>query len=412
MMYVIVVDDDDKKVQCVKDAIYAVLPNDQVLVDVATTVSEGSLALERQVYDVVILDLNLPMRKGEAARPDGGFQLLTTIDRSLRVMRPRNIIGLTEYDALHSRYAVSFQEKMWFLIHFDPRSDEWVQRISDKLIYLFGCDQRASAGFGVDLAVMTALERTELESVLELPGRWSISDVSGDSTVYHRGRFERDQRRVEVVAAAATQMGMPAATALAMKLIYSFRPRVLVMVGIAAGVEGDFGDILIADSTWAYESGKRIGAAEEPSRLHPAPFQLPIDPQLRARLGVVAGDRKLLDRIRSGWLGGGAPKHLQVHIGPVASGSAVLQCREVVDELKGQNRKLIGVEMETYGLFVAGYSSSSPRPMVASIKSICDFADYLKSDEYQKYAAYTSSRFLYEFVLSDVAQIGLNRATL
>ena len=41
----------------------------------------------------------------------------------------------------------------------------------------------------------------------------------------------------------------------------------------------------------------------------------------------------------------------------------------------------------------------APRPMGLVIKSVCDYADEEKSDQYQKFAAYTSAQFaklLYE----------------
>lgn len=45
---------------------------------------------------------------------------------------------------------------------------------------------------------------------------------------------------------------------------------------------------------------------------------------------------------------------------------------------------------------------TQPRPIPIIIKSVCDFADSRKSDEYQKFAAYTSCEFaklLYEKIL-------------
>jgi hypothetical protein len=35
--------------------------------------------------------------------------------------------------------------------------------------------------------------------------------------------------------------------------------------------------------------------------------------------------------------------------------------------------------------------------MVMTVKSICDFGDKEKTDEYQRYAAYTSANFVWEF---------------
>jgi hypothetical protein len=37
-----------------------------------------------------------------------------------------------------------------------------------------------------------------------------------------------------------------------------------------------------------------------------------------------------------------------------------------------------------------------------SFKSVCDFADGDKGDTYQKYAAFTSANFLYEFAIDSL----------
>jgi nucleoside phosphorylase len=87
----------------------------------------------------------------------------------------------------------------------------------------------------------------------------------------------------------------------------------------------------------------------------------------------------------------------------VASGAAVLQNKETVKQIVSHNRKVIGVEMETYGVFMAARLCSDPKPVAMSMKSVCDFADKDKGDDYQRYAAYTSTRFLHEFALEWIA---------
>lgn len=55
--------------------------------------------------------------------------------------------------------------------------------------------------------------------------------------------------------------------------------------------------------------------------------------------------------------------------------------------------------MESYAVVYAAENATLPRPIPIIIKSVCDFADSKKSDEYQKFAAYTSCEFaklLYE----------------
>ena len=40
--------------------------------------------------------------------------------------------------------------------------------------------------------------------------------------------------------------------------------------------------------------------------------------------------------------------------------------------------------MESYGIFYAAANATHPKPKAIVIKSICDYADSKKSDQYQK----------------------------
>ncbi|MGA8792740.1 MAG: hypothetical protein WB498_07425, partial [Candidatus Binatus sp.] len=89
-------------------------------------------------------------------------------------------------------------------------------------------------------------------------------------------------------------------------------------------------------------------------------------------------------------------------LGPIASGASVVQSQPLVRQIESHNRKVIGVEMETYGVFLAARLCRKPRPVAMSFKSVADFADLSKSDKYQDYAAFTSANFLYEFALDSL----------
>jgi nucleoside phosphorylase len=45
--------------------------------------------------------------------------------------------------------------------------------------------------------------------------------------------------------------------------------------------------------------------------------------------------------------------HLSAFRGPVASGAAVLENRPLIEQIVSRNRKLLAVEMETFGVFLA-----------------------------------------------------------
>ena len=54
--------------------------------------------------------------------------------------------------------------------------------------------------------------------------------------------------------------------------------------------------------------------------------------------------------------------------------------------------------MEAYGVMAAAYYSGPSRPRAVAIKSVCDFADPAKNNEWQAYAAYTSAALAYRFI--------------
>lgn len=227
-----------------------------------------------------------------------------------------------------------------------------------------------------------------------------MKEVPADDTIYHEGTFRRGKVSLKVVAAAALEMGMPAATALSMKMIYQFRPKYLAMLGITAGVTGSFGDILVAEMGWDYQSGKTKPGSSPDRRFAPDPHPIQLDTRLKARVSLFKGRTDILENIRRGWAGGGVAHRPSVLMGPLASGASVVQDPQVVKELLEKNRKLVGLEMETYGVYLAARMCSNPRPLAISMKSICDFADPAKADDYQRYAAYTSANFFHEFALT------------
>jgi nucleoside phosphorylase len=77
----------------------------------------------------------------------------------------------------------------------------------------------------------------------------------------------------------------------------------------------------------------------------------------------------------------------------VASGAVVLEDPETVNLIQSQNRKTIGIEMEAHGVMSAAFYMGPQRPISLVLKSVCDFADPTKNNEWQPYAAYTSAQY-------------------
>jgi len=406
MLSVLIADDNIQKAGRVEECLRSFIGEEFLTLRNATNLWDARVEMSTHQFDLLVLDMNIPIRRSEAPKRDGGAFFLAELqnDSASGPHLPANIVGLSEYPELVAEYAEKFHEQLWHLVHYEETSNDWAYKLGKRIEYIVESHySRERVSHDFDLAIITALESIELAAVLDLPGRWRLREVRGDPTAFRLGTFGPRSRPIRVAAACAGEMGMPAATALAMKMIARFRPRVLAMCGIAAGVKGAFGDVLIADQSWDYGSGKQtIDAPTQKSRFSPAPAPIPIHPLLRAKCSRLAMDGRLRKKIRDGWTGNAPADPPQIRLGPMASGASVVADRSVIEQVVSLNRKVIGIEMEAYGVFVAATVCSEPRPSVLVAKSICDFGDSEKGDEYQAYAAYTSAAFLHAYALAEL----------
>jgi nucleoside phosphorylase len=119
------------------------------------------------------------------------------------------------------------------------------------------------------------------------------------------------------------------------------------------------------------------------NRHEAAPVQVGLNSFMRGRLGTMAQDTALWDSIRNGWQGKQPDTVLRMHIGPFASGSAVLADKRVTSLIKAQQRKILGVDMEAYGILAAASEAPLPQPSPLVLKSVVDFGDRKKADSHQ-----------------------------
>ncbi|CAM4504499.1 hypothetical protein COEX109129_35180 [Corallococcus exiguus] len=257
-----------------------------------------------------------------------------------------------------------------------------------------------------DVAIICALRMPELEKVLKTGAeRWTrLPPDVRDPQTYHRGVYTTAAgTRLRVIAAAPNQMGPPAAAALATKMILRFKPRLVAMVGIAAGARVDtrgFGDILSPDVTFDYSSGK-LTDDETKVAFTPDPKPVHLNSRLLSLLRDWQASGNGLHDIWRNWDGSKPDRLPRLLIGPLASGSSVVATRAVVDDIGLHWRKLIGLEMEAYAVHCACRDTVSPETPYLAFKAVCDFADGSKADDWQPYAAYTAAQSLHHFLVAE-----------
>ncbi len=187
------------------------------------------------------------------------------------------------------------------------------------------------------------------------------------------------------------------------KLITTFRPKLIVIAGICAGVrkKTEIGDILIADPCFDWGSGKWIKNKEtKQAKFLPAAYPWRLDESLRIAAKTVGEKHGLLEKIHADYQQDKPQSPPKLIIDAMASGASVLQATTIMEGVREQHKNLVGIEMESYAVFTAAEYSTEPRPKCMAIKAVCDFGDEKKSDEAHEYAAYVSANFLLHFATS------------
>ena len=235
-------------------------------------------------------------------------------------------------------------------------------------------------------AVITAV-KVETVSVMRLYDNWEKVICPNDEQVYYVNSFTgADGHNHRIITAQQNTMGMTAATLLASKIINAFRPEYLIMCGIAAGLGSEaghiYGDVIIPDIVWDYSAGRFTPPIDGAITIGNLGFQ--------PRPHSIALDADILEIVK----GLKGKTEFELLIGPMACGSAVIANREAIESrIQYVMPETLGLDMESYGVFYAAANSTHPKPKAIVIKSICDYANAEKSDQYQKFAAYTSSGF-------------------
>jgi len=365
--------------------------------DVAETVIEAKRRVTDKQYDLLVLDLALPNYPGEGQAEDAGANFLREVQDYDIYVAPKYVIGVTAFEELSEKFGESFAKRFWQIIRSDNTSASWSQQITSFVRHLGRVLSHDSQQCVVDVVVMTALA-DEYAEVVALPFNWSAPIALDDQVYYQLGSVTSNGESISVAAICALRMGPVPATTLACKAMANLRPRMLGMTGICAGVKGsaNLGDVVAATEVFSWESGKLVG--DTTKGFLPEPLAVSVSDSVIAKLQQIQADKDWLDRTRRSF-GGAAPGHaLEVVLAPIATGSPVVSDADIVERIRGTNRKTTGIEMEAFGSLFAARSWRVSQPLLFCLKAVSDFANKDKDDSVRHYAAYASARVFGEML--------------
>lgn len=407
-MKILIVDDNDNKRTAVEEVLKK-MDIHHLEVDCVKSVTSCIIYLCKEEVDILILDEQLPITDNSAINENGGIEIINTIKTDRSIIKPQKVIYL-------SAYTESLQQISNVMTHsailYQEDSVEWAEKLMEIVSFYEMALAQRKRQFLYDVALIATTE-PEYCVLKQLSANWATLKIPGDSAIYEETEWMRNGKIYKVVATKLNQMGMPAAATATSKMIYEFVPRYVAMYGIAGGVENDakFGDIIVATKVWDYCSGKYdspedVKGKDCKDKMLSGAIKAfkPTSNSINAEAKVINMQSKdynqFLYEIYKSYIPSKMQEPPKVWWGSLACGSSVVKNPAIVDEMvRKYDRKTLGIDMESYGIFYAVENSIAPVPTAICVKAISDFADKDKTDEYQQYAAEMSGKFIKELLM-------------
>lgn len=310
----------------------------------------------------------------------------------------------------------------------DPAS-EYLQKVID----LFEKDE-AGEGLNadetllnIDYLIVTVLYETEfLVYKTLIPNITTISTKSADK---YFGVFpnsitslgyklnEKTNTISKFLIVCSNRMGMLHNSLLIANILGSKYGRNILFIGssgICAGIKDKvgIGDAIIPSLVFDYSTGKSKGQGiPNAESFEPYWYPIEIKPEHEAHMTIYAAENKTkicnyqaIKSIDSNFNIGESPKEkYRIHFSPFATGSTVVSSKSQVEMISKLRGKLIGFDMEAFGLFYATYKLNADVERACFVvKGVSDFADENKGndfkDAHQLLAAYNSAEVLLEII--------------
>jgi nucleoside phosphorylase len=230
----------------------------------------------------------------------------------------------------------------------------------------------------IDLLIMTVTEIEQKAVLSEMdpwPGQKEILEGAIKINTYRFGQFGR--YRSAQVGSTMGDPGRAGARATLQDAIIELKPKAIILIGIAFGInrrKQHLGDVIIAESVFNY-SLKRIGEKGSILRGEETHCGLILSNLFRTR--------------RHDWKLPCGNRFVKVHQGLLLSGPKLVDNQEFRDSLVKEfaSREPLGGEMEGAGAYEA---AEREKVEIILVKGICDWADGLKNDRAQSFAAFSA----------------------
>lgn len=440
---ILLVEDVPKKLEAIRDKLNSMTFSDvdvSVSVCTSTCFSEAQALLSKDFFDVIVLDLKIPVMPGDEARLENSKSLYAYIRKSAP-SKPFYILGLTSVP--EKDVAKVFTETSNFSIRRFDAGGEWIEVLQNRIEFVVGAKSGLAShlnnNVGLEVLVVTARKSNEFNPICEavdwIGGRYfQSSQLNGLHNAFGHIRLDSG-KEVSFGMVCLEEMGLSHSAALVANLINIYRPRNMAMLGMCCGLKKvtdpsarpvgskcKLGDIVVARETCCWDEGKY-----EPSdpKLLESPFfsnravdkkpesefwrsvdrfldenQRSIEAAIQAH--YLDQDR---DKIQKDLIGNVIfDPNAEVHWGAMVSGACVIDSAGLIDTIETRFPRALALEMEAHSIYAAVECATGVRPKALVIKGVADFGDGTKAKPVQSLAsvgAYITYRAIIEKQYAD-----------
>ena len=193
MINILIMDDGAEKVSRIKSVLTGMCMVPIENVDVARSLNSGRRKLAEKFYDLLILDLVLPVNDDEEIEPNKSEGFIDELYRIGRLKRPTYVIGLSQYEERVSANYHLFDSKLWKLIHYNLRVADWEQTLQNavesilttKEQLLNSVKNQNKYDVGIICALSEEFEQMKIASGLN----WKKVNVEGFSNDFFASRM-------------------------------------------------------------------------------------------------------------------------------------------------------------------------------------------------------------------------------
>ena len=405
MINILIMDDGTEKVNRIQSVLTGMCMVPPENIDIARSLNSGRRKLFEKFYDLLILDLVLPVNDGEEIEPNKSEGFIDELYRIGRLKKPTYVIGLSQYEERVTANHKLFDLKLWKLIHYDLKIADWEQMLQNAVESILSTKEQLLNSIKnqnkYDVGIICALSEEFEQMKIASNQEWKKINIEGFSNDFYTAELRTELgHTLRIIAGRNNMAGMQAASVMASCMYSLFNVHTIFMTGICAGFKKDeyddidFGDIFIAESEYDYGSGK----LDENDEFKKDYKGIECDFDLKTKINTFIEEKHPENLINAALESKNMnlmKKNPLIHFKPGACGSYVVANKGFMNKLLETNRKLRGLDMEGYGLYMASHILGKKCLM---IKSVSDFADNNKGDLYHRMCSYSSAWFLFEYL--------------